>query len=112
MSDKSGWEGRSQQFRDSRWGRQGSVPSTWTQPKEESALEPLEGCIMRGCWELKRKFRLGAKCGAVGAHGVLKIQQLRNRSGGVWRTARRMTNRLQAGSRPAGTLSGSEDQNG
>ena len=58
MSDKSGWEGRSQQFWDSRWGRQGPVPSPWTQPKKNSALEPLEGCIVWGCWELKRKFRI------------------------------------------------------
>ena len=56
MSDKSGWEGRSQQFWDSRWGRQGPVPSPWTPPKRNSALEPLEGCIAWGCWELKRKF--------------------------------------------------------
>jgi hypothetical protein len=56
MSDKSGWEGRSQQFRDSRWGRQGPVPSPWTQPKKNSALEPLEGCIVWRCWELKWKF--------------------------------------------------------
>jgi hypothetical protein len=56
VSDKSGWEGRSQQFRDSRWGRQGPVPSPWTQPKKNSALEPLEGCIVWGCWELKGRF--------------------------------------------------------
>jgi hypothetical protein len=56
VSDKSGWEERSQQFRDPRWGRQGPVPSPWTQPKKNSALEPLEGCIVWGCWELKRKF--------------------------------------------------------
>jgi hypothetical protein len=41
VSDKSGWEGRSQQFRDPRWGRQRPVPSPWTQPKRHSALGPL-----------------------------------------------------------------------
>ena len=56
MSDKSGWEGRSQPFRDSRWGRQGSVPSPWTQPKKNRAREPLEGCIVWGSWGLKGKF--------------------------------------------------------
>jgi hypothetical protein len=58
VSDKSGWEGRSQQFRDSRWGRRGLVPRPWTQPKKNRALEPLEGCIVWGCWELTREFPL------------------------------------------------------
>jgi hypothetical protein len=51
VSDKSGREGRSQQFRDSRWGRQGPVPSPWTQPKKNSPLD------------LSR----GVSCGAVGS---------------------------------------------
>jgi len=31
-------------------------------PKKNSALESLEGCIVWGCWELKRKFRIKHKC--------------------------------------------------
>jgi hypothetical protein len=61
VSDKSGWEGRSQQFRDSRWCRQGPVPSPWTQPKKNRALEPLKGSIVWGCWELKRKFPMAPR---------------------------------------------------
>jgi len=63
VSDKTGWEGRDQQLR----ARIGTV---WTLfralgPAKETiyALESLQGRILWGCWELKRKFRY--RCGSL-----------------------------------------------
>jgi len=37
-------------------GREDLPLSPWTQPNENSALETLEGSMVWGYWELKRKF--------------------------------------------------------
>ena len=57
MSDKTGRKGRGQQLRDSRWGTRD--PGRALGPAKENicALESLDGYIVWGCWELKRKFR-------------------------------------------------------
>ena len=50
VSDKTGWEDRSQRFRDSHWGRRDPVPSPRAQARN-SALESIVGfivCAVRG----------------------------------------------------------------
>jgi hypothetical protein len=58
VSDKTGWEGRGQQFGDSRWARRDRVPRPGSAKENNYARESLVGYIVWGCWELKRKFRL------------------------------------------------------
>jgi hypothetical protein len=58
VSDKTGWEGRHQQ-----WGARIGIVWTLSRalgPAKESiyALEFLKGYIVSGCWELKRKLRI------------------------------------------------------
>jgi hypothetical protein len=52
----------------SRWGRQCPVTSPWTQPTKDGALEPLEGCIVWGCWQLKLKFLINCKSKSAAIH--------------------------------------------
>jgi len=58
VSDKIGWEGRDQQF-GTRIGTVWNLSQALGPAKENNyALESLDGYIVSGCWELKRKFRL------------------------------------------------------
>ena len=72
MSDKTGWEGRGQQFRDSHWHSRD--PSRALGPAKENiyALESLKGDIVWGCWGLKRKSQLIGKS-AENGHLLAKI---------------------------------------
>jgi hypothetical protein len=57
VSDKTGWKGRGQQFRDLGWGIRDPVPSLGPAKENNHALESLNRHRMAGCRELKRKFR-------------------------------------------------------
>ena len=60
MSDKTAWEGRDQQL-GARIGTVWSLSRALGPAKENNyALGSLDGYIVRGCWELKRKFRMTA----------------------------------------------------
>ena len=67
MSDKTAWEGRDQQL-GARIGTVWSLSRALGPAKENNyALGSLDGYIVRGCWELKRKFRFKVKAKAGSA---------------------------------------------
>jgi hypothetical protein len=62
VSDKTAWEGRDQQL-GARIGTVWSLSRALGPAKENNyALGSLDGYIVRGCWELKRKFRSTHEC--------------------------------------------------
>ena len=58
VSDKIGWRGRGQQFRDSGWSTRDPAPALGPAKENNYALESLNQHTMLGCRNLKRKFRV------------------------------------------------------
>ena len=57
-SDKIGWDRPRPAVGGPHWHSLDSVPSPWAPAKENIyAVESLQGYIVSGCWEPKRKFR-------------------------------------------------------
>ena len=65
MSDKTRWEGRSQQGRDSGRGEKDAAPSSASGQRKNSALDSLSASTVSGCWELKQKFCLTLMAASV-----------------------------------------------
>src|ERR1035437_6059175 len=62
VSDKTGWEGRGQQFWNLGWAMRTLCRAWGPAPKGKWCAGSLKGCIVWGCWEPKRKFRVEGFC--------------------------------------------------
>jgi len=58
VSHKTGWECLGQQFWNLGWGMRTLCRAWGPAPKGKWCAGSLKGCIVWGCWEPKRKFRL------------------------------------------------------